>query len=68
MRQQTPKLFWRSRHDNPVNAFYLQAADGCLKCGHWTVFWYGLTGFAEIERAAAFCLASPVSFHEAKAA
>ena len=65
MRQETPKLFWRSRHDNPINAFYLQAADGCLKCGHWTVFWYGLEGFAEIERAVAYCLGKPASFHEA---
>ena len=65
MRQETPKLFWRSRHDNPINAFYLQAADGCLKCGHWTVFWYGLDGFAEIERAVAYCLDKPASFHEA---
>ena len=67
MRQETPKLFWRSRHDNPINAFYLQAADGCLKCGHWTVFWYGLDGFAEIERAVAYCLDKPASFHEASA-
>lgn len=64
MRQQTPKLFWRSRHDNPVNAFYLQSADGCLKCGHWTVFWYGLDGFAEIERAVSYCLQLPATFHE----
>ncbi len=68
MRQETPKLFWRSRHDNPINAFYLQAADGCLKCGHWTVFWYGLEGFAEIERAVAYCLDKPASFHEAEGA
>lgn len=68
MRQETPKLFWRSRHDNPINAFYLQAADGCLKCGHWMVFWYGLEGFAEIERAVAYCLDKPASFHEAEGA
>lgn len=68
MRQETPKLFWRSRHDNPINAFYLQAADGCLKCGHWTVFWYGLEGFAEIERAVAYCLDKPASFYEAESA
>ena len=68
MRQETPKLFWRSRHDNPINAFYLQAADGCLKCGHWTVFWYGLDGFAEIERAVTYCLDKPASFHEVAAA
>lgn len=68
MRQENPRLFWRSRHDNPINAFYLQAADGCLKCGQWTVFWYGLQGFAEIESAVAYCLAKPASFHAAEAA
>lgn len=67
MRQQTPKLFWRSRHDNAINDFYMQVADGCLKCGHWTVFWYGLDGFAEIERAVGYCLSRPATFHEGNA-
>ena len=64
MRQETPKMFWRSRHDNPINDFYMQVSDGCMKCGHWTVFWYGLDGFAEIERAVGYCLNRPATFHE----
>jgi acetylglutamate kinase len=64
MRQETPKLFWRSRHDNTINDFYMQVSDGCMKCGHWTVFWYGLDGFAEIERAVGYCLNRPATFND----
>jgi len=65
MRQQHPKLFWRSRRNNPVNAFYQQVCDGCIKTGHWTVFWYGLEGVSEIQQALDYCLAKKASFHEA---
>jgi acetylglutamate kinase len=53
MRDENPKLFWRSRHDNPINSFYYGEADGCLKQARWTVFWYGLDNFADIERCVA---------------
>lgn len=64
MRQDNPKLFWRSRRDNPINEFYLQAADGCIKFPGWTVFWYGLHGMDEIQTAVSYCLTRPASFHE----
>ena len=48
MREQNPRLFWRSRHGNPVNPFYFAESDGCLKQEKWKVFWYGLDGFDEI--------------------
>ena len=64
MRQDNPKLFWRSRRDNPINEFYQQASDGCIKFPHWTVFWYGLDGMHEIQTAVSYCLARPASFHE----
>lgn len=64
MRQDNPKLFWRSRRDNPINEFYLQAADGCIKFPRWTVFWYGLHGMGEIQTAVSYCLTRPASFHE----
>ncbi len=64
MRQQTPKLFWRSRRDNSINEFYMQSSDGCMKFEHWTVFWYGMDNFAEIQQAVDFCLQRPASFHE----
>ncbi|GAA4868431.1 acetylglutamate kinase [Luteimonas vadosa] len=65
MREETPSLFWRSRHDNRANGFYHSESDGCLKQGPWRVFWYGLDGFDAIEAAVAHCagraptLASP---------
>ena len=61
MRAQTPKLFWRSRPDNPVNEFYTEECDGCLKGEKWTVFWYGLESFDEIERAVSHCRVRPAT-------
>ena len=42
MREAQPQLFWRSRHGNPVNAFYDAEADGSVKQEHWRAYWYGL--------------------------
>jgi acetylglutamate kinase len=55
MREQNPRLFWRSRHGNPVNPFYYSESDGSFKQEKWKVFWYGLGGFDEIERCVAHC-------------
>jgi len=55
MREETPRLFWRSRHDNPVNAFYHAESDGCVRLDRWLAFWCGLDDFAEIERCVALC-------------
>lgn len=42
MHAENPRLFWRSRHGNRVNAFYHEQSDGCFKQPHFKVFWYGL--------------------------
>jgi len=42
MREAVPQLFWRSRHGNPVNAFYDAEADGSVKQARWRAYWYGL--------------------------
>lgn len=55
MRDETPHLFWRSRHGNPVNPFYYSESDGCYKQEKWKVFWYGLHDFDTIERAVRHC-------------
>ncbi len=55
MRDETPQLFWRSRHHNAVNPFYYAESDGCYKQETWKVFWYGLDGFDAIQRAVAHC-------------
>ncbi|MEE7547847.1 acetylglutamate kinase [Xanthomonas sp. Kuri4-1] len=55
MREETPQLFWRSRHNNPVNIFYYAESDGCFKQEKWKVFWYGLDSFEQIQKCVAHC-------------
>jgi acetylglutamate kinase len=55
MREENPKLFWRSRHGNQVNPFYYAESDGCFKQPRWKVFWYGLDDFDTIARCVAHC-------------
>jgi acetylglutamate kinase len=64
MRAATPRLFWRSRWDNPVNDFYFDESDGCLKGEKWNVFWYGLEDFDEIRYAVDHCRARPASLKD----
>jgi acetylglutamate kinase len=49
MLDETPQLFWRSRHGNPINHFYYAESDGCYKQGAWKVFWFGADGFERIR-------------------
>lgn len=66
MREQTPKLFWRSRHNNNnVNHFYYAESDGCYKQAGWKVFWYGLDGFDEIRAAVEHCEQRPATLADA---
>jgi acetylglutamate kinase len=55
MREENPRLFWRSRHGNQVNPFYYAESDGCFKQAQWKVFWYGLDDFDTIARCVAHC-------------
>lgn len=56
MQAENPKLFWRSRHGNRINAFYHEQSDGCFREEGFKVFWYGLgADFATIERCVAHC-------------
>ena len=61
MLEETPSLFWRSRHGNPVNPFYYAESDGCYKQEKWKVFWYGLDDFDAIARCVAHCRARPAT-------
>ncbi len=61
MRADTPKLFWRARRGNPVNDFYFDEADGCVKGEQWNVFWYGLSGWDEVMFAVDHCRARPAT-------
>ncbi|MEM9188259.1 MAG: acetylglutamate kinase [Myxococcota bacterium] len=44
--QSRQHFYWRSRSDNPFNAFYHQEASGSVRRGPWTVFWRGDTDLA----------------------
>ena len=55
MRADNPQLFWRSRRGNVINAFYDAECDGSLKEARWKTYWYGIDGFADIERCVAHC-------------
>ncbi|HWU77612.1 MAG TPA: acetylglutamate kinase [Rhodanobacter sp.] len=55
MREENPRMFWRSRHGNQVNIFYYAESDGCYKQDRWKVFWYGLKDFATIEQCVDHC-------------
>ena len=61
MRQDNPKLFWRSRRTNGVNGWYFQQADGSYQSSEWTVFWCGMDSFAEIERCVQAALELPAT-------
>ena len=55
MRAENPRLFWRSRHDNAINAFYDAESDGCYRQPRWKAYWYGIGDFATIERCVEHC-------------
>ena len=55
MREENPRLFWRSRHGNQINHFYYAESDGCYKQERWKVFWYGLDDFDTIARCVEHC-------------
>jgi acetylglutamate kinase len=61
MREENPRLFWRSRHGNPVNPFYYAESDGCYKMAQWKVFWYGIERFADIESCVELCRSRPAT-------
>ncbi len=65
MREENPRLFWRSRHGNQVNQFYQAESDGCIRREKWRVFWYGLRDFDEIARCVTHCDARVATLEEA---
>jgi len=67
MREENPRLFWRSRHGNPINHFYYAESDGCYKQEKWKAFWYGMHDFAEIARCVEHCATRPATLADAPA-
>ncbi len=65
MRAENPKLFWRSRHGNPVNnEFYFAEAEGCIRQPRWTAFWYGLEDWERIAACVEHCRTRPATLKE----
>ncbi|CAL1534517.1 unnamed protein product [Lymnaea stagnalis] len=40
--QSEPRLFWRSKTDNPINTWYFKKCEGSHNNHMWLVFWYGI--------------------------
>ena len=55
MRDETPQLFWRSRHGNVINHFYYAESDGCYKLPKFKAFWYGIEDFDDIQACVEYC-------------
>ena len=64
MRADNPRLFWRSRHNNAINPFYYAEADGCFKEPMWSVYWYGIADFGDIEQCVTLCRQRAVTLAE----
>jgi acetylglutamate kinase len=64
LRRENPKLFWRSRATNPVNAWYAQKADGLYKTPKWWVFWCGMTAWNEIQTSVERAIAMKATFYD----
>ena len=64
IREETETLIWRSRANNPFNAFYNQAADGWRRAGDWHLFWCGEDGEAAFA-AGHDLVQRPADFREA---
>jgi acetylglutamate kinase len=64
MLQKYPKLFWRSRTTNPINAWYFEQSSGAVKFPDWTVFWIGLNE-KQIRRAIKAALKLPPTLVDA---
>lgn len=61
MKEACPSLFWRSRSLNPINGWYFQQSDGSYRDDPWTVFWYGIDGFEEMQRCVTIALDLPAT-------
>ncbi|KAB2910296.1 MAG: hypothetical protein F9K40_02930, partial [Kofleriaceae bacterium] len=65
MEAQFPRLFWRSRADNPITSWYRENADGMariqLNGDAWWVLWRGLAPL-EIPLAIEHCQSAPPDF------
>ncbi|HMB61294.1 MAG TPA: hypothetical protein VKN35_15380, partial [Xanthomonadales bacterium] len=57
-----PKLYWRSRADNPVTQWYYEQADSSFARGSWVAFTRGLDDFDLIRSCIDNCISRPESW------
>jgi acetylglutamate kinase len=57
-----PKLYWRSRADNPVTHWYYEQADSSFARGNWVAFSKGLDDFDQIRRCINDSISRPESW------
>lgn len=54
--QRCPRLYWRSRVDNPVTQWYYEQADASYTHNRWVAFTRGIHDFDQIRRCKEDCL------------
>jgi acetylglutamate kinase len=59
-----PRLYWRSRTDNPVTAWYFDQADASFTEDKWVTFSAGIDDFDQLRRCKNDCLARSESWVE----
>ncbi len=59
-----PELYWRSRADNPVTAWYFDQADASFTEEKWVAFSVGIEDFDQLRRCKDDCLSRPESWEE----
>jgi len=59
-----PRLYWRSRTDNPVTAWYFDQADASFTEDKWVTFSVGIDDFDQLYRCKNDCLARSESWLE----
>jgi acetylglutamate kinase len=57
-----PRLFWRTRAENPISAWYCSMCDGLMRMPGWHVFWRGVEPEL-VPRLVAHALARGDDFH-----
>jgi acetylglutamate kinase len=59
-----PKLYWRSRTDNPITAWYFDQSDASLTEDKWVAFSVGIDDFDQLRRCKDDCLSRRESWVE----
>ncbi|MFK7884127.1 MAG: acetylglutamate kinase [Phycisphaerales bacterium] len=63
IRDDHPKLYWRSRWKNDANNWYLPKSDGMRRTPNWIVFWSGFEQDEEIRAITTDALSFPHAFN-----